>query len=197
MNKPDYKKITQVLNYIATKEGGKINYMKALKLLYLSERLHLREYGRLITDDNLIAMKNGTLGSQAKDIATMSEYLPHVVYEYVKNKLISKEYTIEAKSQSINELSDTDIECIDKILAVFGKKTQYELAELTHDLPEWKKHQYDIENEATHVVILNVLDLFKSTHNKVLEKIYSQTSAELDLSRDLFSESLEHKSQLA
>ncbi len=196
MTKPDYKKITQALNYIALKEGGKINYMKALKLLYLSERLHLREYGRLITDDNLVAMKNGTLGSQSKDIATMSEYLPHIVYKYAKDKLMKNRYDIESNCQERNELSETDIECVDKVLAAVGEKTEYELADLTHELPEWKRHKYEIEDEDARVVSLDVSDLFKPSENKILEKIYSQSSAMLDLSRDLFAESLEQKTQL-
>ncbi len=192
--KPDYKKIIQVLNYIAEKAGGKIPYMKALKLLYLADRLHLREYGRLITDDKLVAMKYGTLGSQAKNIVTMSEYLPHIVYEFVEDKLKrNDDLSIQTNYKERDELSQTDIECVDKIFSEFGKKTQFELADLTHELPEWKKHEYSIEKEKIKVVKIDVYDLFKPTENKELGKIYSQSEAELELSKDLFSESLEQK----
>jgi len=198
MNKPDYKKIVQVLNYIAKKSGGEINYLKALKLLYLAERLHLREYGRLITNDSLVAMKLGTLGSQTRDIITMSEYLPHVVYKYVENKLgrdLDK-YIIKEKNSETNQLSKTDIYCVDKILNSFGKLSKSELVNLTHDLPEWKKHQYEIEEENLSVVGLDIVDLFKPSSNSSLEKVFSQTDAKLNLSRDLFQESLEQQAQL-
>jgi hypothetical protein len=198
MNKPEYKKITQSLNYIASKYEGKVNYMKALKLLYFSDRLHLREYGRLITDDNLIAMKNGTLGSQSKNIATLSDFLPHVAYKYAEKKLKrGGEYEIEANSPERAELSDSDTECIDKVCSMLGSKNQFELGKLTHDLPEWKKNQYLIEQEGKKVVELDILDLFKPTSNETLNKIYNQSEKQLDLSRELFTESLEHKSQLA
>lgn len=198
MNKPEYKKITQCLNYIALKDGGKVNYMKALKLLYLAERLHLREYGRLITDDNLIAMKNGTLGSQSKDVAMLSDFLPHIAYKYAeKNLKRGGRYEIETNSNEQTELSDSDTECIDRVYSLLGDKDQFELGELTHELPEWKRNQYSIEQEGKTVVELDVSDLFKPTSNKILNKIFSQSDAQLDLSHDLFRESAEHKSQLA
>lgn len=199
MNKPDYKKIVQVLNYIAKKSGGEINYLKALKLLYFAERLHLREYGRLITNDSLVAMKLGTLGSQTRDIITMSEYLPHVVYKYVEDKLGRdlKKYIIKEKNNEFNQLSKTDISCVDKILSLLGKKTKSELVNLTHDLPEWRKHKYEIEEENLSVVKLDIVDLFKPSSNRILKEIFSQTDAKLNLSMDLFQESLEQQSQLA
>src|SRR3989344_6731266 len=114
MENPDYKKITQVLNYIAEKQGGVVDYMKALKLLYLADRLHLRKYGRLITDDRLIAMKYGTLGSQARDIVMLNgAMLPYTVYEYSKDKLKRDldNHIIESNFQNVDSLSETDIEC--------------------------------------------------------------------------------------
>jgi len=198
MNKPDYKKITQVLNYIAQKSGGEVNYMKALKLLYFAERLHLRKYGRLISGDVLVAMKNGTLGSQTRDIAKLSDYLPHVVYEYAENKLKRKDdYSIEANCADKDHLSETDIECVDKVLGILGDKDQFELAELTHKLPEWKKHEYEIEEDGIPVVSIDLLDLFKPTHNDLLNKIYSQSEIQLNTSRDLFTESVDYKLQTA
>lgn len=197
MNKPDYKKIIQALNYITELAGGKVNYMKALKLLYFSDRLHLREYGRLITDDNLIAMKNGTLGSQAKDIIKMNEFMPHVVYEYVEDKLKRDNYFIEVNSTERDNLSETDIECLNEVFTALGQKAEFELANLTHELPEWEKHQYAIEKEGKRVVDLDILDLFKSSENEVLKLIYSQSDSELELSKDLFTEYLEQKMVLS
>lgn len=197
MNTPDYKKTIQALNHIAEKEGGKVNYMKALKLLYFAERLHLREYGRLITDDELVAMKNGTLGSQAKDIVTKSEFLPHVVYKYAEDKLIKNGYDIEANYPEKDELSKSDIECIDKVVDILGNKDQYELAKLTHKLPEYKRYEFAINKGGVKVVSIDASDLFRSTDSEILQKVYSQSDDELDLSRELFSESQEHKLQLA
>jgi uncharacterized phage-associated protein len=198
MNTPDYKKITQVLNYIAQKFGGQVNYMKALKLLYLADRLHLRKYGRLITDDMLVAMKNGTLGSQAKDIVMQNENLPYVVYEYSEDKLKRdlENFTIESNFEVRDNLSETDIECIDNVISALGEKKGFDLAELTHSLPEWKRHQFTIETKEKKVVPLTLTDLFQPSENTELNKIYSQSVDELDLSKTLFLESLEQDKYL-
>jgi uncharacterized phage-associated protein len=47
----NYKKAIQTLAYFAQKEGGVINKMKVFKLIWLSDRLHLRKYGRPILND--------------------------------------------------------------------------------------------------------------------------------------------------
>ena len=60
-----YKKATQALNFFALKKDGKINKMKAIKLIYLADRLHLRKYGRPIVGDIYWAMKLGPVGSRA------------------------------------------------------------------------------------------------------------------------------------
>jgi|SRR3989344_6368715 len=197
MTKPYYKKITQVLNYLAQKEGGKINYMKALKLLYLADRLHLREYGRLITEDYLVAMEKGTLGSQARDIAIQNKYLPHVIYQHSKDKLIRlPDFMIEANDSDRDQLSETDVECIEEVYKNLGEKTEFELVKLTHDLPEWKRWQYVIESGEKRVAVVEINDLFKNSDNLVLNKIYSQTPDELILSEELFLESQEHRAHI-
>lgn len=191
--KPDYKKIIQVLNYIIKKSGDSINYMKALKLLYLADRLHLRRYGRLITGDTLVAMKNGMLGSIAKDIVIINKNLPYVVYNYAEDKLKRDldKYLISSNFDDMSNLSETDTECVDEVINKLGNKDEFELAKLTHDLPEWERHQYTIEKKEKLVVQVNIDDLFGSTDNSELNKIYSQTEDELSLSKELFDDSTE------
>jgi uncharacterized phage-associated protein len=57
--KADYEKCTQALNFFAQKAGGQINKMKALKLIFFADRYHVRKYGRLLTNDNYMAMEHG------------------------------------------------------------------------------------------------------------------------------------------
>ena len=198
MTRPDYKKITQILNYVAEKEGGKVNYMKALKLVYLADRLYLRKYGRLITDDKLVAMKNGTLGSQARDIVLGNPRLPHNVYKYSEDKLTKgKDKFIVGSSYGGKEsLSETDLECINRVISVAGKMTEFQLANLTHKLPEWKRHAFSLEKGERRIVKVKHHDLFEPTDDPIMDKIYSQTDEELTMAREVFEESLEQKHRL-
>jgi len=38
----DYKKATQAINYLVKKEGGTIDKLKLIKLVYFADRYHLR-----------------------------------------------------------------------------------------------------------------------------------------------------------
>ncbi len=44
---------------------------KILKIIYFSDIIHLKKYGRFITDDNYIAMENGPVPSGAYNIIKM------------------------------------------------------------------------------------------------------------------------------
>src|SRR4030042_860609 len=98
----DYRKATQALNYFARKQGGQINKMKALKLVYLADRYHLRKYGRLITNDVYFAMNYGAVPSSAKDIAEGSEFLGEMEKEY------SSRYLAARKSRLLRSVNPPD-----------------------------------------------------------------------------------------
>ncbi len=58
-----HRKATQALNFFAAKAGGKINKMKALKLVFFADRYHLRKYGRPVVGDEYLAMNYGPVAS--------------------------------------------------------------------------------------------------------------------------------------
>src|SRR5882724_2767190 len=64
-----HRKATQALNFFARKAGGRINKMKALKLVYFADRYHLRKYGRPVVGDEYLAMNYGPVASGTKDLA--------------------------------------------------------------------------------------------------------------------------------
>ncbi len=79
-----YKKATQALNFFAVKKDGRINKMKAIKLIFLADKLHLRKYGRPIVGDSYLAMKFGPVGSQTKNVAELSDRLPKEIATYAR-----------------------------------------------------------------------------------------------------------------
>ena len=138
----DHKKATQSLNYFAVKEGGHINKMKALKLVYLADRYHLRKYGRLITNDIYFAMNYGAVPSSVKDIAEKSEFLGEKEQYYASRYITTTRYQVRSVKLPNNDVfSDSDIEALDFAWNKFGHLAKFQLAELTHEYPEWKKHE--------------------------------------------------------
>lgn len=138
-----YRKTTQGLNFLAREAGGRINKMKALKLLYFADRYHLRKYGRPVTNDEYFAMGFGPVASGGKDLAEGSDFRPDVEKAYAGQYLDSvNRYEVA----SINEVdtpvfSDTDREALTFAWERFGGHDEFELAEITHAYPEWKRHE--------------------------------------------------------
>lgn len=155
-----YRKVTQALNYFAEQNGGRINKMKALKLLYFADRFHIRKYGRPITNDEYFAMKNGPVPSGAKDLVEGSDFRPDAEKAYAGQYLdpVDRyEYSSIAKPD-FEVFSQTDVESLKYALEHFGRFDQFKLAELTHQYPEWKRHEVALNSEATSRVKMNFSD---------------------------------------
>ncbi|MBI4187956.1 MAG: SocA family protein [Chloroflexi bacterium] len=137
----DPKKSTQALNYFAIQQGGQINKMKALKLIFLADRYHLRKYGRLVTNDNYVAMQHGPVPSATKDIAESNDYLDDAIKCYSREfiKPVGNLRLKSIKDVDDSILSESDLEALQFAWDKFGDLTQFELRDLTHFYPEWSK----------------------------------------------------------
>ena len=185
-----YKKATQALNYYATRKDGSINKMKAIKLIYLADRLHLRKYGRPIVGDRYVAMKWGPVGSKTKNLAELVQ-LPDDVLSYAKKfiKPTEDKNTVQSlKAVDLDVFSKTDIECFDEVYKEFADKDQFELARLTHEYPEWAKYKKDIETGKKKSVPMSYEDFFSDGKT---EKIFTQDKQSLSLAKELFEEGKE------
>lgn len=137
----DQQKSTQVLNYFAIKAGGRINKMKALKLVFFADRYHLRKYGRLITNDNYVAMQHGPVPSATKDIAEANDYLDDATKSY-SQEFVKPSGNLNLKSlKEVDEstLSESDLEALQFAWGTFGHLTQFQLRDVTHSYPEWAR----------------------------------------------------------
>ena len=144
----NYRKATQSLVFFAQQSGGTIDKLKALKLVYLADRYHLRKYGRPITNDEYFAMPYGPVASGVKDIAEFSDFLGE------KERTYAAQYLTKAKGHYIgttqplqgDALSESEIEALSFAWETFGHYAQFELSEITHKYPEWKKHEQNLQS---------------------------------------------------
>lgn len=183
-----YKKATQALNFFAVKRDGRINKMKAIKLIFLADKLHLRKYGRPIIGDSYLAMKFGPVGSQTKNIAELSDRLPKVIASYARRYIkptSDKNTFTSVSSVDFDLFSKTDMECLNSICEEFSDKDQFELADITHKYPEWSKHKRILDSGKKKSVEMNYSDFFLDANN---DKIFSQERKVLTLSKELFEE---------
>lgn len=191
------KKGTQAINYFARKKGGKINKMKAIKLIYLADRYHIRKYGRPIVGDTYWAMKLGPVGSNVLDIANLSqeslskdclgyarEYLTHMKDDTKLQEVISK------KEVELEVFSQSDIEALEQIYKEFGDKDQFELArEITHKYPEWSKFKAEIE-DGKQRIRMDYVDFFKNPKGPD-SSVFTIPEEQLSLSKEIYLENRE------
>lgn len=201
--KTDFKKVTQALNWLAKKEGGKINKMKAIKLVWMADRLHLRKYGRPITKDDYIAMKFGPVGSITRNIT--DEAVPYLSDEQLgySKKFIEK--ISDNFFESINDVdtdvfSESDIESLEQVYNDFGHYNQFELADLTHEFPEWKKFKPELESGAINQAPMSYNDFFDDPADvsPILKEkfgietdVFNQDADTINASKHAFTESQE------
>ena len=155
MAQPNHRKIVQALNYLAEKQPDKrLNRMKALKLLWLADRYHLRQYGRTISEDTYYAIKYGPISTTAKDILDSP-----FIYEDADRCLeaIGKYGYKSIFPTNTDVFSQTDLLALDLIWNKYGKFSEFRLSEMSHKFPEWAKFG-DSTKHRRHA--MNIMDFF-------------------------------------
>ena len=186
-----YKKATQALNLLARKKDGKINKMKAIKLIFLADRLHLRKYGRPIVGDMYWAMKLGPVGSLTKNVAELSSISEEALAyakKYIKPIDEKKQILASLKKEDLSVFSKTDLECIESVYNKFSDKDQFELADITHEFPEWIKHKKELDGGKKRVR-MDYDDFFADTQKG--DDLFSQNKSDLEMAKESFSEQKE------
>jgi uncharacterized phage-associated protein len=186
----DHKKATQTLNFFASKAGGKINKLKALKLIFLADRYHLRKYGRLVTDDCYVAMKYGPVPSTVMDIAEADIFLNQTFKDYASRyiKAIDSRRRIESDEPVDDSyFSDSDIEALNFAWDTFGHLNNWSLSDFTHNYPEWKRHENSIRS-GSKVEDIFLEDFFKDPDIDNINKCYELSDEERELRREQLAE---------
>ena len=126
--------------YLA-KQSGETMYT-ILKMVYLVDRLHLKRYGRTITGDKFIAMKEGATPSRIYDSMKFlrgerkkRNWLPDASKFLVVDPKTHDVSVI--KMPALDVLSATDIECLDAVLKILRQKKRWHVHKLAHDAA-WK-----------------------------------------------------------
>lgn len=187
----NYDKITQVLNFFARKNtNSRIQKLKAIKLIWAADRYHLRKYGRLVSTDEYVAMKLGPVGSYAKRIAEddriwLGSEVLDKTNEYVRP---SKDGNVVISHQDVdgNVFSNTDREALNFAWQTFGAYDGFDLADISHDYPEWARFEEVIQLGLQKSTDIDPLDFFKDP-----EKLTYMQKDPFELDADILEDSKE------
>lgn len=145
-----YDKAINSLLYALQQLGGKTDMHKLCKILYFADQRHLSLYGRSITGDSYIAMQFGPVPLCVDDIlkalrgdsffsqsAEIDSLKKSIIFEnrYIMRSLVSPD---------MDELSETDVECLSYAIDICKNKNFAELTEYSHGLA-WSNTRRDRE----------------------------------------------------
>jgi uncharacterized phage-associated protein len=145
------KKVLGIISFFASKEGGEIDKVKLLKLVYFGDRFHLRDYGRRIIPGKYYGMRMGPVHSEVKDIVDSN------IYDDNEKQLIDESFTkinhdIRLKNEKSFEsslFSQSEIDVLEKTWQYFGKFNNWDLKDITHFYPEWKNKESELNEDCT------------------------------------------------
>ncbi len=135
----DITKATEAACQFLKREGGSINIMKLVKLVYLLDRLSMARRGIPVVGGAYFSLPNGPITSEFLDLIN-SGCLWGVAgcrwEEFVSDRQDHEVAMI--KEASRDHLSDSEIDLIDAIYQEHGKKNQWELRDWCHEhCAEW------------------------------------------------------------
>lgn len=121
-----------------TNRGIEPGIHKVMKLMYFADRKHLVDYGSPITGDTYQKMKYGPVPSFANNVANDK------IID--RQGIINKDnYVLETTiTPDMDDLSISEVKCLDYSLENFSKYNFKELTDLSHD-HAWNSSDWDID----------------------------------------------------
>lgn len=128
------RKTAQAASVLLHANGGRMNYMKLLKLLYLADRQSLIDTGYTISGDTLVSMDRGPVLSKTYELINWGD----AESEWKKYISDPDHYEVRAICESeYGALSDYEEELLLNVFEQFRDFSQWDLVNYTHELPEW------------------------------------------------------------
>jgi uncharacterized phage-associated protein len=132
-----HERATQAAARLLKLRGGRMSYMKLLKLLYLADRQALLKHGRPITFDRYVSMDRGPVLSQTYNLIVEEDDPDNPTYwrEFISPV---DNWEVELRKEApVTELSRAQEEVLEEVFARFGSMDGSELERLSHTLAEW------------------------------------------------------------
>ena len=175
----DEKKLTQTtIFFLLRSSSKKINILKLMKLLYLSERKSFEMFHTPIIGDSLVSMNKGPVLSLTLERINHGRrrktYWDKFISDRANNDIALKNVADIKNDDDLLELSDNDIAVLKQIWFEFGSKNEWELVDYTHDhCAEWC-------NPGSSMLPISYADLFKALgfseelSSEIIEQLQNQ-----------------------
>lgn len=136
----DETKATQTAAYLLRLRGGRMHYIKLIKLMYLADREALLRWGVPITRDRYVSMDNGPVLSRVYNL--IIEEQPKPVWSQFISAPLGEYEVCLLQDAPTDTLSRAEERLLDEIFNSYGHHNRWDLIEnVMHKLPEWQNPQ--------------------------------------------------------
>jgi uncharacterized phage-associated protein len=130
-------KTAQAAGLLLTLRGGRMSYMKLVKLLYLADREALIRWGRPITFDRYVSMDRGPVLSRTFDLLSEGGR-PGEQSAWERCISPPAHYDVSLRVDcGTDQLSEAEEAVLREVFERFGRRTRWDLVDYVHTLPEW------------------------------------------------------------
>lgn len=134
------EKLAQALAYIASRGVRDLTKLKAMKLLFFADKLHLQRFARPITGDEYYCMQYGPVPTNSLNVVNdliandPAEPPLRILSEYVSVDYTGAYPILRAARPDIDfdMLSQSDVQVLDEILAAYGNRSAAQLVDESH-----------------------------------------------------------------
>lgn len=132
------KKTIQAIGVVFREDNvARMNYMRLLKLLYISDRDSYREIGRPITGGSVIAMSRGPVLEEVYQLIRGQHNEMSLWDDFLRRD----RYDLELiRHPDVDELSRFEITKLQAAVREHKDKDEWDLPFFTHNFQEWKKN---------------------------------------------------------
>jgi uncharacterized phage-associated protein len=118
-------------------EGGAMDYMRLVKLLYLAERESLARLGHPLAGDTYYALDQGPILSRVLDLCKHTSSGAWAIQIERSGRWAVRLRT----APDLGPLSPAEMTILEDVAKAYRDRDQWELSTLMHGLPEWKNPQ--------------------------------------------------------
>ena len=147
-------------------EGGRMNYMRLIKLLYLADRESLIRLGRPISGDRFYAMKHGPVLSSVLDLIRRGMFQPVGAQGPWGSHIERDGYAVRLKKDpGVSCLSEAEAQILTEASRLCRSFDQWHLRAITHFPPEW----HDPGNTSTEILPEDILRALEKPEEEIEE----------------------------
>lgn len=169
MSKFNEQKSTEAASILIEAEGGEINYMKLIKLLYFIDRVAFKKLEHPITYDKYYSMKDGQVLSNILDLVK-NQIEGNIWHKHITR---SGKYTVKLESAAeLKWLTKSEYKLILDVYRELGKYDQFELGKMSKKGKEYKPTEGRIETSL--IDLLSALEFNEDDIQEIDMKLHER-----------------------